>query len=270
MYGTRRRRDPKTRPGFFLNRWALRRADLAVFNNRRDQPALARVVSSTRLAYLAPGIFPEMFSRDDAGGRAVRRRYGISDDDWVVLTVARFRPGVKWESLHFLFQALVQLREVDVPWRLMVVGDGPLEAKVRRAAAASVGGRVVFAGRVAREDLAPCYSAADLFAFPGIGESLGMVYLEAQACGLPVVALRDGGVDQVVADAVTGVLIPNREPALYGEAILRLLRDEPRRQHMGREAERFVRRYRNFHVQARYLAGLLEWLVNRASGKFFS
>ncbi len=66
-------------------------------------------------------------------------------------------------------------------------------------------GRVVFTGRVARPDMAQCYSAADLFAFPGIGESLGMVYLEAQACGLPVVALESPGVSQVVVGGQTGI-----------------------------------------------------------------
>ena len=62
-------------------------------------------------------------------------------------------------------------------------------------------------GRIARQDMVQYYSAADLFAFPGIGESLGMVYLEAQACGLPVVALDSPGVSQVVVGGQTGLLV---------------------------------------------------------------
>ncbi len=263
MYGTRRRRDAKTRPGFFLNRYALRRAALAVTNNRNDRAALERIIPTDRLAYLAPGIFPEMFPRDDGAGRAMRNRFGLSADERVLLTVARFRPGVKWESLRFLFQAVSALDVEKSSVRLVVVGDGPLEEAVRREAQAVPGSRVVFTGRVARRDLYAFYSGADLFVFPGIGESLGMVFLEAQACGIPVVALREGGVDQVVADGITGVLVSQRDPMQYAEAVAALLHDGARRHQMGREAVRFVEQARNFHRQARYLAALLESLVSK-------
>lgn len=268
MYGTRRRRDAKTRPGFYLNRFALRSAWLAVTNNGNDRAALERIIPRERVAHLAPGIFPEMFSRDDAAGRAVRTRYGVADKDRLVLAVARFRPGVKWESLRFLFRSLSLLDAVGLSMRLVVVGDGPLETSVRREASEGLGGRVVFPGRVPRRELYAYYSAADLFAFPGIGESLGMVYLEAQACGLPVVALREGGVDQVVADGATGVLVPERDPARYAEAVSTLMREEGLRRAMGREAARFVRRHRNLHRQARYLSELLESLL-RGPKRFF-
>jgi len=262
MYGTRRRRDARTRPGFYGNRFALRAAALAVTNNANDRAALERIVPVERLAYLAPGIFPEMFSRDAVAGRSVRARYGFTDKDRLVLTVARFRPGVKWESLRFLFRSLALLDAESLSLRLMVVGDGPLDDAVRREASACLAGRAMFPGRVPRRELYAYYSAADLFAFPGIGESLGMVYLEAQACGLAVVALREGGVDQVVADGVTGMLVATRDHAAYADAVSALIRQEGLRHAMGLEAARFVRRHRNLHRQARYLAHLLESLVH--------
>lgn len=261
MYGTRRRRDAQTRPGFYLNRFALRRARLAVTNNANDRAALERIIPAERVAHLAPGIFPEMFSRDEAAGRAVRARFGLVEEDRVVLAVARFRPGVKWESLRFLFRSLSLLDAETLCLRLMVVGDGPLEASLRREAWASLKERVVFPGRVPRRELSAYYSAADVFAFPGIGESLGMVYLEAQACGLPVVALRQGGVDQVVADGATGVLVREPNPAAYAEAVSSVIRHEDWRRAMGREAARFVRHHRNLNRQAPYLADLLESLL---------
>lgn len=261
MYGTKRRRHAATRPGFYLNRWALRCAHLAVTNNRNDLAALERVVPLNRLAYVAPGIFPEMFVRSEAARQTVRAHWGFAPQDPVLLAVARFRPGVKRKSLHFLFHALARIGDDSRPWRLVVVGDGPLEAEMHRAAARRLGRRVVFAGRVNRRDLYAFYSAADLFVFPGIRESLGMVYLEAQACGLPVVALREGGVDQVIWDGATGILIPRRDPEAYAEAVRNLLQDEARRLALGREAVRYVHRHRNLHRQGRYLAGLLESLV---------
>lgn len=265
MYGTKYRRRAATRPGFYLNRWALRCAHLAVSNNRNDLAALERVMPLNRLAYVAPGIFPEMFARCEAARHAVRAHYGFADHHPVLLTVARFRTGAKRKSLHFLFHALARMRNDPLPWRLVVVGDGPLEAEIHTAAARCLGRRVVFAGRVARRDLYAYYGAGDLFVFPGIGESLGMVYLEAQACGLPVVALREGGVDQVVCDGLTGILIPHRDARAYAEAVRNLLQNEPRRLAFGREAVRYVHRHRNLHRQVRYLAGLLESLVENAA-----
>ncbi|MGQ9484921.1 MAG: glycosyltransferase family 4 protein [Desulfosoma sp.] len=265
MYGTKYRRHAATRLGFYLNRWALQCAHLAVTNNRNDLEALERVVPLNRLAYVAPGIFPEMFERREAARRVVRAHYGFTAHHAVLLTVARFRPGVKRKSLHFLFHALAGMREDPLPWRLVVVGDGPLEAEIHETAARHLGRRVVFAGRVARRDLYAYYSAGDLFVFPGIRESLGMVYLEAQACGLPVVALREGGVGQVVCDGLTGILICHRDAQAYTEAVRNLLQNEPQRLAFGRKAVRYVHRHHNLHRQVRYLVGLLESLVEHAA-----
>jgi len=263
MYGTRRRRDPTTRLGFYLNRHALTQATLAVINNTNDRAALERILPPHRLAYVAPGIFPEMFRRDETARRAVRARFGLTDEDLVVLTVARFRPGVKWESVRFLFHALGLVAGQAPPWCLLVVGDGLMEAAVRQEAQARVPRPVFFIGRVARPDLYAYYSAADLFAFPGIGESLGMVYLEAQACGVPVVALREGGIAQVVADGRTGVLVPERAPERYAETVAMFLQNAALRRRMGSEAAQFVQRERNVRVQARILAALLASVRSR-------
>ena len=72
-------------------------------------------------------------------------------------------------------------------------------------------------------------------------ESLGMVFLEAQSCGLPVVAFADGGIPEVVEQGATGYLTPVHDPAAYAAAVERLLADEPRREKMGRAAAKRVR-----------------------------
>ncbi len=92
-----------------------------------------------------------------------------------------------------------------------------------------------------REDLGAIFGAGDVFAFPGIRESLGMVYLEAQAAGLPVVALAEGGVPEVVRHGVTGILTPPGNAAAYRKALAWLLADKGRRRAMGEAAEAYVR-----------------------------
>ena len=84
-----------------------------------------------------------------------------------------------------------------------------------QAAALLPGQRVQFLGKIPRLELYQYYSAADIFAFPGIEESLGMVYLEAQSCNLPVVAYQDWGGGETVVDEQTGLLSPAATPSLF-------------------------------------------------------
>ena len=85
------------------------------------------------------------------------------------------------------------------------------------------------------------YSAGDIFAFPGIRESLGMVYLEAQSCGLPVVAFANGGIPEVVRNQETGFLVPLFAFESYLQALDTLLSDKGLRRKMGQAGQRYVR-----------------------------
>ena len=87
-------------------------------------------------------------------------------------------------------------------------------------------GRYRFAGRIDRKKMYRFYSAGDLFAFPGIRESLGMVYLEAQSCSLPVVAFDNGGIPEVVNKGKTGLLVPLFRESAFVNALARLIRDK--------------------------------------------
>jgi len=105
------------------------------------------------------------------------------------------------------------------------------------------------------------YSAGDLFAFPGFRESLGMVFLEAQACGLPVVAFDTGGIPEVVASGDTGILTPLGDFEAYTAAVDTLVTDVGLRRKLGRAAAAGVRRRhdleRNYEVVERCLADVV-------------
>lgn len=265
-YGTRYRRDPATRPGYYLNRFALSSCRQVFVNTTNDVEALLRLLPPDRIACIRPGIAPEEFQKDEGAGIAVRLRLGISPGEFLIVTAARFRSGVKFESLEYLFQALAMLHRRQLPFRLLVVGDGPMDASVRALADAMLPGRVVFAGRVPRRLMAHYYSAGDLFAFPGIGESLGMVYLEAQSCGLPVVALDDCGVPQVVLAGETGLLVPRDGGEAMASAVESLLADGALRARFGARAAEFVRNERNAAVNYSHFIRILEEIAaERAS-----
>ncbi len=263
MYSTKRRKTAQTRVGFYLNRLALKAARAAFTNNLNDVEALGRVLDPKRITYLPSGIVPEAFQRDEVAGEQIRKRFEIPYDATVIMTAARFRPGVKYESLVYLFRSLALVKAEPRRFTLMVVGDGPMEEQLRTLADDLLPGRTIFTGRMAHRHMVQFYSAADLFAFPGIGESLGMVYLEAQACGLPVVALDSPGVSQVVVEGLTGLLVSRDSGEAMAEAITVLLRSPEMRQKLGRKAIQYVGEKRNARRNYMQLARELEEIVNR-------
>lgn len=267
MYATKWRKIPRTRTGFYLNRLALGASAHAFANNSDDLEALARVVPSNRVTYIPPGILPEEFERDPRAGAAVRLALGVSGDLPFIMTAARFRPGVKFESLAYLFRSLAPLSEDGRQFMLMVVGDGPMEGELKRMAERFLPGRVVFTGGVDRRRMSSYYSAADLFIFPGIGESLGMVFLEAQSCGLPVIALNTAGVPQVVQTGRTGILVEEDDGRAMALAAGRLLDHPEERETLGLNGRVFVREERNIRTSHRRLAQMLEEIVRDRSLK---
>lgn len=269
MFATKRGRDPQTRTGFLLNRLAIQASSHAFVNNIQDMEAMGRIQPARGITYLPPGIFPEEFEKSGKWRQLVRERLGAGESTPVIMTAARFRHGVKVLSLGFLFKSLSILIKREVRFLLLVVGDGPADVTVRRLAAEALGDRVVFAGGIPRENMVRMYSAADLFAFPGIGESLGMVYLEAQACGLPVVALNTAGVPQVVRDGETGFLVPPDDRKAMAEAVERLVRDPALRAAMGCRAVRYVLEQRNLHLNySRFMEKLRGIALCRSSTRF--
>jgi glycosyltransferase involved in cell wall biosynthesis len=134
-----------------------------------------------------------------------------------------------------------ELRRRGRRFTLVIVGDGKERAHLERLARDEIRDGCIFAGQAPRQQLYRYYSAADLFVFPGIQEALGMVYLEAQSCGLPVVAFDNAGVPEAVQDGRTGLLVPMRDGRAFAAAIERLLADAPLRRHMGATARTHIR-----------------------------
>jgi glycosyltransferase involved in cell wall biosynthesis len=121
----------------------------------------------------------------------------------------------------------------------------------------------MFVGKIPRHEMHRYYSACDLFVFPGIRESLGLVFLEAQACGLPVVAFDTAGVPEAVKDGVTGLLVPAYAAKAFEEAIARLLKDSQLRRKMGRAAQSYVRQKHDLKRNYQKMGAMLQEIVNK-------
>jgi phosphatidyl-myo-inositol dimannoside synthase len=262
IYSTKRRRDWRTLAGFLLNRRALTAADHVFTNRKEDFLNLGRIIPAERLTYVVPGIRPAQFRFDREAREELRRRWGVNDHTLVV-SAAMFRPGVKSEGLAWVIRSCGELLTRHPGLALAIAGGGSEEPRLINLAAGNLSGRVCFVGELPREEMPRFYSAGDLFVFPGIRESLGMVYLEAQSCGLPVVAFADGGVPEVVADGTSGYLVRPFDGAAFGAAISRLLGDSNLRRTMGREAGDYVRRRHDLDHNYRVIEATLRGLTLR-------
>jgi glycosyltransferase involved in cell wall biosynthesis len=129
------------------------------------------------------------------------------------------------EQYLLVVSALVPYKRLDVAIRacgaagaaLKIVGKGPEEARLRRLAE-SLGADVEFAGWLADEQIRTLYQGSRAVLMPGV-EDFGMVPVEAQACGRPIVALAEGGAVESVIDGVTGMLVQDRSVEAFAAAL---------------------------------------------------
>ena len=262
IYSTKRRRKLKTRPGFHLNKGALAAARHVFVNKTVDWINLKRLIPAERISYISPGIHPAAFYFEEDARQALRGQWNVADEP-VVFSAAMFRADVKTEGLTWVIGACGELVRRGSALRLVIAGDGIQRDKLRRLAAGQLGDRVIFVGKVPRDNMYRYYSACDLFVFPGIRESLGLVFLEAQSCGLPVVAFDNAGVPEAVKDGITGLLVPAFDAKAFEEAIARLLNDSQLRRKMGRAAQSYVRQQHDLNHNYQKMEDMLQEIVNK-------
>jgi glycosyltransferase involved in cell wall biosynthesis len=159
----------------------------------------------------------------------LRQKLGLPEGARVIASVGRL---VGWKGLRVILELLPQLPQDS---HFLVVGEGPEAAGLRaQAQALGVAARVHFAGRVAHDQLAQALAQADLLVQPSLGEeSFGITLVEAMACGLPVLASRQGGMTEIVLPGVTGELLPPGAVDAWRAAIAQLLQQPDRMRAMG-------------------------------------
>jgi glycosyltransferase involved in cell wall biosynthesis len=236
---------------------ALRSAARVFSLSRDDVAGLEPLVPKERLSFLPPFLDASPYQLAVSQRTSHRSKFAKQlslppEEPWIAVA-AMMREGDKLASYRML--AGVLGRVADVPWRLLVAGDGPARRAVENALS-PFRDRVRFLGALEEDPLARLYAACDLSVWPAVNEAFGMALLEAQAAGLPVVAAGLRGVPDVVRDGRTGLLAPSLDEAALAARVRALLTDDEKRSAMGREAARFVREERTAEVAARALRQL--------------
>lgn len=248
-HAPKRKKSWNTKPGYYLNKKALQQATHIFANKYRDLKGLQQIIPSNRLTFIPPGIQTTKFTRDETL-RTTNRTTWNATNSIVVLTVAMLREGTKSEGVEHVINTCHDLTAQGHDIQLVIAGNGIMRAYLERKAQQLLPNRYTFLGIVPSEQLPQIYSSCDIFAFPGIDEGLGMVYLEAQSCGLPVVAWDHDGAPQVVENGKTGIITPSYDNNAYTQAIAKLAKSKELRTTMGAAATTHA--VSNHNIQQNY------------------
>ncbi|GHB60063.1 glycosyl transferase family 1 [Streptomyces viridiviolaceus] len=216
--------------------------------------------AAARMVQLPPGVDEKTF-HPDSGGDEVRAALGLTERP-VVVCVSRLVPRKGQDTL---IRAMPRILAAEPDAVLLIVGGGPYEKDLRRLARETgVAGSVRFTGAVPWSELPAHYGAGDVFAMPcrtrrgGLDvEGLGIVYLEASATGLPVVAGDSGGAPDAVLDGETGWVVRGGSAEQAADRIVTLLGDAELRRRMGERGRAWVEEKWRWDLLAERLRTLL-------------
>ncbi len=160
-------------------------------------------------------------------------KYAINKSDRVLLFVGRLG---KEKNVTFLLKAFQKVQEHFPETHLALVGSGPLENYLHKLSRQlEIEDRVIFTGVLPRHEIVHCYASVDLFVFPSVTDTQGLVIGEAKATGLPVVAIRAFGPAEMVLHGEDGLLTDPSLPS-FTEAIIELLADRQLYERMSKQA----------------------------------
>jgi glycosyltransferase involved in cell wall biosynthesis len=223
--------------GHYGLNWLSRPVDryLRKFHNRTELTLVpTRALANQLIAngyrnveVLGRGIDEQLFRPERRDG-ALRASWGLAADDLAVICVGRVAAE---KNLDLVFDAFARIAKAHSRARLVIVGDGPRLASLRRAHP-----ETIFAGMRTGPDLAAHYASADLFLFPSLTETYGNVIVEAMASGLPVVAFDRGAASEWILDRKNGMRVDPNDPCEFVYAALELAGNPSLRHQIGQQA----------------------------------
>ncbi len=173
-----------------------------------------------------------------------------------ILSVGNLIPS---KDHALLLRAFAQVQKTLPHTELEIIGEGPENVRLEELARTlGIHTRVTFRGRQDRQAVAQAMQNCAVFALPSRYEGLGCVYLEAMACGKPVIGCAGQGIDEIIQDGRNGMLIPAGDEIALAKRLLALLQDGPTRQRLGVAARQTILQSLTLEHQASKLADLYQ------------
>lgn len=240
-----------------------RHVDHLTYLGEYTRSAIAQSITkeaATRMVKIAPGIDTDHFSPVDAS--QLRSELGLTEKK-VIVSVGRL---VHRKGQDVLIEAMPAIIKEVPEAHILMIGEGPYRSYLEnRVKALGLQERVTFIGRLQYADLPRYICAGDLFVMPSRSrlaglevEGLGIVYLEASACGLPVIAGISGGAPDAVLEGETGLVVDGRRKADVAAAVVELLLDSDRSKAMGIRGRQWIIREWRWEIWSSRFAQLLK------------
>lgn len=207
--------------------------DHIVVPSREVESILTELNIKTPRSVIPTGVPIEKFNQGDR--QWLREHYDIPEKNRVLLFVGRL---TKEKNLDFLLDAFKEIHQQTPDTSLVITAQGPMEGELKKHAlrlGLDLKQDVIFTGALPFDTLVNVYYSADLFVFSSVTETQGLVLIEAMAAGIPVVAVRAYGVQDMVDDGVNGYLTPCSIPE-FSQAVCKLLEDDKTYQKFSRNA----------------------------------
>jgi len=241
-----------------LRRRALRHANLVLTPSRdtADHVATEQGVSRGRIRVLPWALDPQFEALISPGSHPIPP--GDFPSGRVILSVGRWVAAERYKGMDTLITALPRLLTRWPELQLVFAGTGDDRAWLEELADQNgVNRHVHFLSGLSYSEVAACYSACEIFALPSRSEGFGLVYLEAMACGKPVIGGAHGGAPEIIDDGVTGYLVPHGDGIQLATSIEALLKDPEHAKEMGARGRQRVEYEFRFNVFAKTLKKIL-------------
>ena len=241
-----------------LQRLALRHSNLVLAPSKdtAEHVATEQGVPEERIRVLPWGLDPQFEALISPGSHPVLPENFPSGR--VILSVGRWLAAERYKGMDTLITALPRLLTQRPEVQLVLVGSGDDRAWLEDLAEQTgVNRHVHFLTGLTYSEIAACYAACEIFAMPSGGEGFGLVYLEAMACGKPVIGGLHGGAPEVIQDGVTGYLVPHGDPIQLATSLETLLADPVHAKEMGARAKQRAEHEFRFNVFAKSLKKIL-------------
>ena len=205
------------------------------------------------------GINIQNFKKDAGTRDEIRSKYKIKSDDILLITASRI---VEEKNIEFLFKAFSEIKRKVGNIKFLIVGDGAIKKELEEMSKnLNLEKEIIFTGLVSRDEIVGLYQASDIFVFASLTETQGLVAVEAMAAGLPVVAIKASGIEDMVDDGEDGILT-NDSINEFSESVLKIANNEDLRKKLSAQAKINSEKF-SVKLWIGKMVGLYEDLMNK-------
>lgn len=213
-----------------LQQWSFRSADAVHVISRKLREQTEQLGAHNPIV-IPNGVNASIFR--PLNKAALRKKHGFLQDEKIIVGVARLIPR---KGIDYLIRATAKVAQHLPNLRLLIIGDGIQRAELEKLILqVELAAKAQILGIVSHDQVPQYFSMADVFVIPSLYEPLGIVTIEAMACGVPVIGTEVDGIPDVIEDGKNGILVPPGDDEQLAEAIMKLLRDEDTRNRFAQE-----------------------------------